>query len=415
MRDRPNEDTILHVCSRKIKDLTNEIQSLQSPAHPDEAALELKLQPLVNQRQLLEGIFKGVIHTLTRLCADGSLCHNQVTELFYCANNAGETMSQILKEDESARSSCQVIASQKASTLHEEENMECEKQQKKRVVEENVGTVMTEEDTSQLITVARSSGSCAAENDNSHVSTQVKVAECQFTQTPNGCPKPPSSSTQSALLSPTQTLVINQAENSIGTTILSTKFQSVQAPDGCSKQSPSTTAFSPLLPSQTVENSVETPNLSTEFQSVQMPNLCPKPSSLTTQSTSLSPTQTVMANQVTNSIKTTILSTECTSVQMPNGCSNQPTATTVSVSGRLPQTVPTIQVANPPFSTTILTGCSSSQTSSGCPKQSTSTVSAAFDLEPSTPVENIQAQVTWTMPVNSVRQQSGIAFLSLIS
>ena len=49
-------------------------------------------------------------------------------------------MSQILKEDESARSSCQVIASQKASTLHEEENMECEKQQKKRVVEENVGT-----------------------------------------------------------------------------------------------------------------------------------------------------------------------------------------------------------------------------------------------------------------------------------
>ena len=272
---------------------------------------------------------------------------------------------------------------------------------------------MTEEDTSQLITVARSSGSCAAENDNSHVSTQV--AECQFAQTPNGCPKPPSSSTQSALLSPTQTLVINQAENSIGITILSTKFQSVQAPDGRSKQSPSTTAFSPLLPSQTVENSVETPNLSTEFQSVQMPNLCPKPSSLTTQSTSLSPAQTVMANQVTNSIKTTILSTECTSVQMPNGCSNQPTATTVSVSGRLPQTVPTIQVANPLFSTTILTDCSSSQTSSGCPKQSTSTVSAVFDLEPSTTVDNIRAQVTWTMPVNSVRQQSGIAFLSLIS
>ena len=151
VRDRPNEDTILHVCARKIKDLTNE--RLQSPAHPDEAALELKLQHLVNQRQLLEGILKEVIHTFKRLCADGSLCHNQVTELFDCANNAGETMSQILKEDELARSSCQVIASQKASTLHEEENMECEKQQKKRVVEENVGTVITEEDTSQLITV----------------------------------------------------------------------------------------------------------------------------------------------------------------------------------------------------------------------------------------------------------------------
>lgn len=365
VRDRANEDTILHVCAKKIKDLTNEIQSLQSPAHPDEAAHELRLQGLVNQRQLLEGILKEVIHTMKRLCADGSLCHNQVIELFDCANNVGETMSQILKEDESARNGRQVIANQKASTLHEEENT-CEKQQKKRVVEENVGTVMTE-GTSQLITVARSSGSCAAENDNSHVSTQV--AECQFAQTPNGCPKPSSSSTQSALLPPAQTVAINQAENSIGTTILSTECQSVQAPNGCSKQSPSTIATFPLLPSQTVESSVETPILSTEFQSI----------------------------------------------QMPNGCPNQPTATTVSVSGRLPQTVLSMQVANPLFSTTILTDCSSSQTSSGCPKQSTSTVSAAFDLEPSTTVENIQAQVRWTMPVNSVRQQSGIAFLSLIS
>jgi len=397
VRDRPNEDTILHVCAKKIKELTNQIQSIQSHGHD-----ELKLQGLLNQRQLLEGIFKEVIHTLKRLSADGSLQHNQVTELFDCANNAGEMMSQILKEDESARNNCGVLASQVASTLHQEGNTVCTKQQK-IVAEENLENVMTEENISQLSTVARSSGSCTAQNENTHVLTQAA--------NPSGteafCTNHHSVvTTESPSMRTTQIVTSTQIENSTGTITLSTNCPSVQVATGCPSQSSSTTESTSLWPEQTVENSIETTILSTECQSAQTPNGSPKQSLSTTESALLCPAQTVLASQAANSIQVTILSTECQSVQAPNACPKQPTSTTVSGSVRLPQTVVSTEVANPLGSTTLLTDCSFGHTPSGCLKQSISNVSAAPITVPSKTLDS-GAQAMQTMPVNTGRQLSG--------
>lgn len=356
VRDKPNEDTILHVCAKKIRELTNQIQSIESLAHD-----ELKLQGLLNQRQLLEGIFKEVIHSLKRLCADGSLPYNQVIELFDCVNNAGETMSQILHDDESARNGNGIVANQVASTLHEEGDMECAKQQTK-VAEENV---MTEEDISQLSTVTKSSGTCTAQNENAYALPQAVNPFGTVTFCSNHSSVP---TTESASMRSTQTVASTLTGNSTGTFTLSTNHPSVQLPTGCSNQS-----------------------------------------SLTTVSASLWPAQTVVATQAGNSLGAAILSTECQSVQAPNGCPKQSASTTVSVSVGLPQTVVSTQVANPLGSTILLTNRSSGQALSGCPKQSTS--STASVSVPSKTVDTGE-QVTWTMQVNTVRQQSGIGFFN---
>ena len=250
VRDTPNEDTVLHVCAKKIKELTNQIQSIQSHGHD-----ELKLQGLLNQRQLLEGMFKEVIHTLKRLCADGSLHHNQVIELFDCANNAGQTMQQILKEEETARNNCAVLASQVALTLHKEGNTECAKQQK-IVAEENSENVMTEEDMSQLSTVARSSGSYTAQNENTHVLTQATIPSGTETFCTNHLPVV---TTESLSVRTTQIVTSCQTENPTGAITLSTNCSSVH-------KSLSTTESSSLCPEQTVKNSSESTILSTECQ-----------------------------------------------------------------------------------------------------------------------------------------------------
>ena len=449
VRDMPNEDTILHVCAKKIKELTNQIWSIQSHGHDG-----LKLQGLLNQRQLLEGIFKEVIHTLKRLCADGSLHHSQVIELFDCANNAGETMSQILKEDESARNNRGVLVGQVASTLNEEGNTECANQQT-IVAEENLENVMTEEDISQLSTVARPSGSCTAQNENAHVLTQAanpsgtetlrtnhlsvvtsespsigttqivtstQTENCTGTITLSTTGNSPSvqvatkglnkssSTTESISLLPKQTV-----ENSVETTIRSTECQSVQTPNGCSKQCSSTAESASLCSGQTVlanqaVNSLQTTFLSTECQSVQAPNGCPKQCSSTTESASLCSGQTVLANEAANSLQSTILSTECQSVQAPNGCPKQPTSTTVSVSVRFPQTVVSTQVSNSHDSMTLLTDCSPGQAPSGCLTQSTSNVSAAASITVPCKAVDSGAQTAW-----AVRKQSGIGFLVITS
>lgn len=250
VRDTPNEDTILHVCAKKIKELTNKIQSLQSHGHD-----ELKLEGLLNQRQLLEGMFKELIHTLKRLCADGSLHHNQVIELFDCANNAGETMSQILKEEESARNIDVVLASQKALTLHEEGNTECAKRQQ-IVAEENLEDVMTEEDISQLSTVARSSSSSTAQNENAHVLTQAAIPSVTETCSNHL----PVVTTESLLMRTTQIATSCQTENSTATITSSANCSSVH-------KSVSTTESTLLQPDPTVKNSLESTILSTECQS----------------------------------------------------------------------------------------------------------------------------------------------------
>ena len=249
VKDIPNEDTVLHVCAKKIKELTNQIQSIQSHGHD-----ELKLHGLLNQRQLLEGMFKEVIHTLKRLCAHGSLHHNQVIELFDCTNNAGQTMQQILKEEETARNNCAVLASQVALTLHKEGNTECAKQQK-RVAEEQSENVMTEEDISQLSTVGRSSGLCTAQNENTHVLTQAAI--------PSGteiCTKHfPVVTTESLSVRTTQIVTSCQTDNSTGTITLSTNCPSVH-------KSLSTTESTSLCPEQSIKNSSESTIPSTECQ-----------------------------------------------------------------------------------------------------------------------------------------------------
>ena len=401
VRDRPNEDTILHVCAKEIKELTNQMRSMQSHGHD-----KFKPQDLLYQRQLLEGIFKELIHTLKRLCAEGSLLHSQVIELFDCANDAGETMSQILKEDESARNNCGVLASQVASTPNEEGNTESEIQQK-IVAEENLEDVMTKQNISQMSTVARSSGSCTAQNENAHVVTQATNPSDTETVCTNHLSV---GTTESPSMRTSQIITSTQTENCARTITSSSNSPSVQEATGSLNKS--TTESISLLPKHTFENSVETTILSTEGQSAQTPNGCPKQCSSTTESALLCSAQTVLANQAANSLPTSILSTECQSVQAPNGCPKQPTSTTVSVSVRLPQTVVSTQVVNSHGSMTLVTDSSSGQAPSGCLKQSTSNMSAAASITMPSKAVDSGAQTVWTMiPVNRLKKQSGICFL----
>ncbi|XP_078360891.1 uncharacterized protein LOC144645265 isoform X2 [Oculina patagonica] len=434
-RDKANEDTILHVCSRQIRRLTNQIKAVKFVFLGRDESMR---QELLNQRQLLEGIFKVMIHTFKQLCTDGYLLHRQVIELFDCVNKAGETMTQILHEDELARSNRRVVASQVTATVPEEQSTECAKQQNS-VAKETCEDAITEEDTTQLNTVTKMSGSRQSGNTNlstqaaNHfptvslstnypsfhstasmrstqtvVSTHAKAVNstgsialstnCQSVVAPNGWPKQPASTTVlSTSVRIPQTVVSSQTGNLTGAITVPTHTPSVQAPNRMLKP-PTSITPSPSVRIPQVLVSTQTENTTTNFPSVLAPNICQNHIASIAVFASLWAPPTVVSTQAGNSTGTITLPAECPSALVPNGWQKQPALTNVSASSRIPQAVVSTQVGNSTGSITLPTYSLSVQAPKGWPNHNASTtVSTSLWWVPQTVVSTQSGNSTGTI------------------
>ena len=91
------EDTILHTCAKKIRDLSRQMKAEESL---------LQVQQLLTQRKLLDILFREMVETFQRLSRESSLTKYQVLKLFNFRNKSGETVDGILEEEESIRKGC---------------------------------------------------------------------------------------------------------------------------------------------------------------------------------------------------------------------------------------------------------------------------------------------------------------------
>lgn len=101
LQDEINDDTVLHVCAKKIRELTCKIKAKESIA-PDSP----ELQQLLDQRELYDRFCEELIHVLQKLAVEGLLHHSQVLNFFDVRNKAGETIFEILQEEKLKRIGC---------------------------------------------------------------------------------------------------------------------------------------------------------------------------------------------------------------------------------------------------------------------------------------------------------------------
>ena len=101
LQDELNDDTVLHVCAKKIRELTCKIKAKESIA-PDSP----ELQQLLDQRELYDQFCEELIHVLQKLAVEGPLHHSQVLNFFDVRNKAGETVFEILQEEKLKRIGC---------------------------------------------------------------------------------------------------------------------------------------------------------------------------------------------------------------------------------------------------------------------------------------------------------------------
>ena len=101
LQDELNDDTVLHVCAKKIRELTCKIKAKESFA-PDSP----ELQQLLDQRELYDRFCEELIHVLEKLAVEGTLHHSQVLNFFDVRNKAGETIFEILQEEKLKRIGC---------------------------------------------------------------------------------------------------------------------------------------------------------------------------------------------------------------------------------------------------------------------------------------------------------------------
>lgn len=117
-KDVSCQETILHVCAKKIRDLTNEIKANDSFTKDIS-----QYEGLLSQRKLCEQFFTAMIHTFQRLCTGGCFHQSSVLEFFDHKSLSGETMSDILEEEKLRRNEWNV-RSQTLSPASEEETSE---------------------------------------------------------------------------------------------------------------------------------------------------------------------------------------------------------------------------------------------------------------------------------------------------
>ena len=403
VRNNSNGDSVLHACVKQIRKLTMEIKALESLADNNS-----ELQGLIGQRQLVEIFLKEMISTLKMLCADGSLDYSQVIKLFECPNKAGETMLQILKDDESDRNNNRNVNCQEASTVLAEigstEHMDHQTCINKDLNFNNI----TDENSSMLSVV--STPSLTVQNGNDQVliepSNSTLYSGTVMSTTDHLSIQAPKTQSLPAIVPNPEgtphTVMSTRIEMFSETATSLTHDLPDQTPDKYPCQSVSNVVSNPVTTAAV--KSKGTMNFSTTCYSSLAGYRYPNTSS--TFSTSARMFQAYPSTSVANLLGTSSSWTNWPSVQSSHDCQNRCLSATAAsfTSVKIPQTMVSTQVTDPSGSTTLSTNCLPCQAAcNGCPKQSVTSAAATC---PSVRMSQLMGSTQVTVPSGTTTSSS---------
>ena len=360
VKDAASGDTILHVCARRIRDLTSEIETkgLFAPEPP-------QLQGLLEQRRLYEQFFKEIIHTCERLCAEGHLHESQVLEYFDCENLSGEKMSNILQQDDLTRRESIVDTSDTAPAMSED-GISVNSKEEITVDEENCNKKNTE-DASQLNIVAEKSALSQSDDLQSNFSTAQSVivstnsvirsgvatllSSSLSVQMPSGCPNGSTSSTVSVSVQSPKTAHTSSREHVTSAGHSDSPTLQMDAVESIVDTSETASAISKDGNSVNSKEEITVDEEKCDEKNTEdasQLNIVAETSALSQSNdlqSNFSTAQSVIVSTkaVTPSGIAALLSTRSSlSAQMPSGCPIGSASSTVSVSMQSPKTVNTI-------------------------------------------------------------------------
>ena len=229
LQDELNDDTVLHVCAKKIRELTCKIKARESFA-PDSP----ELQQLLDQRELYDRFCEELIHVLQKLAVEGPLHHSQVLNFFDVRNKAGETVFEILQEEKLKRIGCSDGTSDASppaaeggntdnaveQVTNEEEHIAQGKMVEEVITGAQTGPVLQTNDfqgdsigqsASISVHVVQSSGTTASSTN------------CSFPQISTGCEDESMPSTWSTSMSSVQSATVQQVSTHHSTLQMSTE------------------------------------------------------------------------------------------------------------------------------------------------------------------------------------------------
>ena len=229
LQDELNDDTVLHVCAKKIRELTCKIKAKESIA-PDSP----ELQQLLDQRELYDQFCEELIHVLQKLAVEGPLHHSQVLNFFDVRNKAGETVFEILQEEKLKRIGCSDGISDASppaaeggntdyaveQVTNEEEHIAQGKMVEEVITGAQTGPVLQMNDfqgdsigqsASMSVHVVQSSGTTASSTN------------CSFPQISTGCEDESMPSTLSTSMSSVQSATVQQVSTHHSTLQMSTE------------------------------------------------------------------------------------------------------------------------------------------------------------------------------------------------
>ena len=252
LQDELNDDTVLHVCAKKIRELTCKIKAKESIA-PDSP----ELQQLLDQRVLYDRFCEELIHVLQKLAVEGPLHHSQVLNFFDVRNKAGETVFEILQEEKLKRIGCSDGTSDASpptaeggntdnaveQVTNEEEHIAQGKMVEEVITGAQTGPVLQTNDFQGDLPVGQSASMSVQVVQSS--GTTASSTNCSFPQISTGCEDESMPSTLSTSMSSVQSDTVQQVLTHHSTLQMSTETSAGSETDsaGISCQSIETFRF----------------------------------------------------------------------------------------------------------------------------------------------------------------------------
>ena len=252
LQDELNDDTVLHVCAKKIRELTCKIKAKESIA-PDSP----ELQQLLDQRELYDQFCEELIHVLQKLAVEGPLHHSQVLNFFDVRNKAGETVFEILQEEKLKRIGCSDGISDASppaaeggntdnaveQVTNEEEHIAQGKMVEEVITGAQTGPVLQTNDFQGDLPVGQSASMSVQVVQSS--GTTASSTNCSFPQISTGCEDESMPSTLSTSMSSVQSDTVQQVSTHHSTLQMSTETSAGSETDsaGISCQSIETFRF----------------------------------------------------------------------------------------------------------------------------------------------------------------------------
>lgn len=251
LQDELNDDTVLHVCAKKIRALTCKIKAKESFA-PDTP----ELQQLLDQRELYDRFCEELIHVLQKLAVEGPLHHSQVLNFFDVRNKAGETIFEILQEEKLKRIGCSDGTSDASPPAAEGENTDNAVEQvinEEEHIEQGkmVEEVITGAQTVPVLQTNNFQGDSIGQSASMSMNvfqlsgTTASSTNCSFPEISTGCEDGSMPSTLSTSMSSVQSATVQQVSTHHSTLQMSTETSAGSETDsaGISCQSIETFSF----------------------------------------------------------------------------------------------------------------------------------------------------------------------------